>query len=289
MARKKKPEDHENLERWMVSYADFITLLFAFFVVMYAISSINEGKYRVLSDALVAAFREPQKRVDPIQLGEITHSSTTQSTVDIVERPRIAGMPVTIVKTTGPDMQENTAEEAMDEDSRKARNIVKIAEAVSRALQQLVDQGLVNVRSGDQWLEVEIKDSVLYPSGSARLQPEAVPILHKVAEILRPFSNPIRVEGFTDNMPIDTLMYPSNWELSGARAASVVRLFATEGIDPKRLSALGYGEFRPVATNATAEGRAQNRRVVLVVLADEALARVLDQSPAAETSPAASR
>jgi chemotaxis protein MotB len=285
MARKKRTEDHENLERWMVSYADFITLLFAFFVVMYAISSINEGKYRVLSDALVAAFRDPRKTVDPIQLGQITHSSTTNSTAEFIERPRIAGIPVTIVKTTGPDMLENTAEEAMDEDRRKARNIIKIAEAVSRALQQLVDQGLVNVRTGDQWLEVEIKDSVLYPSGSAQLQSEAIPVLHKVAEILRPFPNPIRVEGFTDNMPINTLLYPSNWELSGARAASVVRLFVTEGIEPKRMSALGYSEFRPIATNETAAGRAQNRRVVLVVLADEALARVLDQSPAVESAP----
>lgn len=281
MSRRKKEEGHENHERWLVSYADFITLLFAFFVVMYAISSVNEGKYRVLSDALVAAFRNPRESVEPVQLGDLTRPSKSKSSTEFIERPRLP-MPMGSVRADDSDQQESATPQDEAQASSRAQ-LVTIAEAIRQALQQLVDQGLVNIRDGGQYLEVEIKDSVLFPSASARLQPEAVPVLQKVAAIVRDFPNPIRVEGFTDNLPIDTLLYPSNWELSGARAASVVRLLAGEGVAPTRLSALGYGEFRPIADNGTPEGRAQNRRVVMVVLADDQTEQALEhgQSPAA--------
>jgi chemotaxis protein MotB len=271
MRRRRREEGHENLERWLVSYADFITLLFAFFVVMYAISSINEGKYRVLSDALVAAFRAPQSTSDPIELGQLSRASTVQSRLELIERPHVVGAPLTIVKTQDQGGDEGTRQSSPDSTDREpsSPDLQTISDAINQSLQPLVEQGLVTVRTGDRRVEVEIKDSVLFPSASAQLQQDAIPVIGKVADVLRGFANPVRVEGFTDNLPINTLLYPSNWELSGARAASVVRLLAKDGIDPQRLSALGYGEFRPVASNETPEGRAQNRRVVLVVLAGD--------------------
>jgi len=114
---------------------------------------------------------------------------------------------------------------------------------------------------------VEIRTDVLFPSASAALVSDAVPIMTKLAHTLQPFPNPIRIEGYTDDLPISSDRFPSNWELSAARAASVARLFTSLAIDPKRLTVTGYGEFRPTADNKTAEGRDKNRRVVLVVLA----------------------
>lgn len=266
MARKPRHEEHENHERWLISYADFITLLFAFFVVMYSISSVNEGKYRVLSDALLSAFRQPPKSVEPIQIGRQAKSEVRPS-VNFVQRPNVLDTPAIAVHP--PDQGERRGADS-------EHLMGRIADELSRALGRLMEQGLISVRYNDLWLEVEIRDSVLFPSGSAVLQPDAVPVLRSVAEVLRDFSNSIRVEGFTDDRPINTLLYPSNWELSTGRAASVVRLLAREGIAPQRLSAQGHAEFRPVTGNDTAEGRARNRRVVLVVLADERLANVLD-------------
>ena len=151
---------------------------------------------------------------------------------------------------------------------------------MEKALAALIDKDLVNVRRNKFWMEVEIKTSLLFPSGSAQIASSATATLSKVAVILGRYPNPIHVEGFTDNKPIRTLTFPSNWELSAARAASVVRLFSSAGIKPERMAAIGYGEHQPAADNATPEGRNTNRRVVLVVLADPSARRLRDQSQA---------
>ncbi len=278
MARRHKHEEHVNHERWAIPYGDLVTLLLAFFVVMYSISSVNEGKYRVLSDSLMSAFRQPAKSMEPIQIGRPAKSPMTAN-INFIERPSFVDNQTQIVRS--PHQTEEGHRSHFPTlgslvGSDKVAEIGRIADEISQALKGLMDEGLVTVHFNELWLEVEIKDSVLFPSGSAQLQPRAIPALQQVAGILREAANPVRVEGFTDNVPINTLLYPSNWELSTVRAASVVRLFTREGIAPERLSALGYGEFRPVATNDTAAGRAQNRRVVLVVLADEELSYLLD-------------
>jgi len=274
MARRKKHEEHENHERWLVSYADFITLLFAFFVVMYAISSVNQGKYRVLSDSLVAAFKEPKKSFEPIQIGEVVKSATNAS-IEIISRPTLIRVPIISLMNQETDSGQMPGA-GITASPENARDIQKIAEEVALAMQKLVDLGLVSITMTDLWVEVEIKDSVLFPSGSAVIRQEAVGALTAIAAILADFTNPIRVEGFTDNVPISRL-YPSNWELSAARAASVVRLFERLRIDSTRLSAVGYGEHRPIAPNDTADGRAKNRRVVLVVLADKQVEYLLEE------------
>ena len=234
MARRRHHEEHENHERWLVSYADFITLLFAFFVVMYSISSINEGKYKVLSDSLTGVFNQPDRSIKPIPVGE--------------ERPR----------TSQPD------DSAMDDPSSDS-TLQSIASSVREAFGELIQADQLTVRGNEMWIEIELSSSLLFPSGDAIPNNQAFDIIEKVAKILAPYQNPVKVEGFTDNLPIQTAQYPTNWELSAARAASIVRMLAMDGVDPSRLAAVGYGEFQPVADNATAEGRARNRRVVLVI------------------------
>ena len=267
MARKKKHEEHENHERWLISYADFITLLFAFFVVMYSVSSVNEGKYRVLSDALVAAFRSSAKSLEPIQIGELSKDKKPAAMVSSIVDQQSIGVGN---EQRSPPMLKSEAgatEQAIDQ--KKVQGvavIMQMADEIEQAMSELIQQDLIAVRRGALWIEVEIKTSILFPSGSARLQPESLPVLKDLAKILRQFPHPVRVEGFTDSVPISTTAFPSNWELSAGRAASVVNLFATEGMDPKRLAAIGFAEFRPIADNQTAEGRGKNRRVVIVVL-----------------------
>jgi chemotaxis protein MotB len=271
MARRQKHEEHENHERWLVSYADFITLLFAFFVVMYALSSVNEGKYRVLSDSLVAAFRSAPRSIDPVQLGEIkrTVDSGTQS---IIGEPSLIALPIPVVPdvTSDSDLKQSRPRPDVpgvtDSGGYGDPSVQRIAEAIVEAMGGLIRDDLIRVRRDERWLEVEIRSSILFPSGSARLTPDSFPILEQLARILAPFPNPIHVEGFTDNVPISTVQYLSNWELSAARAASVVHLFTDYGVEPGRMAAIGYGEYKPAASNDTPEGRARNRRVVLVIM-----------------------
>jgi chemotaxis protein MotB len=159
-----------------------------------------------------------------------------------------------------------------------------MAEGIEDAMSDLIDANLVVVRRQDNWVEVEIKTDILFPSGVAKLSPEAGPVFALLAEALKPFPNQIRVEGHTDDRPIKTAAFQSNWELSAGRAASVVHLLTSQGMDPRRLSVIAYGEFRPLKANDTAEGRNANRRVVLVIVSD-ALGRGAEQlSPVGVTS-----
>ncbi|HEY3699315.1 MAG TPA: OmpA family protein, partial [Spongiibacteraceae bacterium] len=141
----------------------------------------------------------------------------------------------------------------------------QIANKIEQAFGDLMKQDLVTLRGNEEWLEVEMRSSLLFDSGDATLSHNALELLGKVSEILKDQKNAVRVEGFTDNVPIRTARYPSNWQLSSARAAAVVQLFIEQGIDASRLMAAGYGEFQPVVANDTPENRARNRRVVLMI------------------------
>jgi chemotaxis protein MotB len=262
MARRRRPEEPENHERWLVSYADFITLLFAFFVVMYSISSVNEGKYKVLSQALVGVFSDPDRSVRPIPIGE--------------ERPLTTKPAQPLVSDS--DQSEAALGEAVDP-------LQAIANNVREAFGDLIRSDQLTVRGNELWIEIELKSSLLFGSGDAMPSDMAFSIVDKVAKILKPFDNPVHVEGFTDNLPISTAQYPTNWELSTARAASMVRMMAMEGIDPRRLAAVGYGEFQPVADNATADGRGRNRRVVLVISRNLDVRRSITSAGSANAQP----
>jgi chemotaxis protein MotB len=150
------------------------------------------------------------------------------------------------------------------------QDLERIRSQVEHALQPLIDKNMVVVRRTTNWLEIEIRTDILFPSGVATVSPSANQVLTSLGEILAPFANPLRVEGYTDDVPINTALYPSNWELSAARAASVARLFAEHGVDPDRLGIVGWGQYHPSADNVSQDGRNRNRRVLVVVLSDRA-------------------
>jgi chemotaxis protein MotB len=251
MARVKKYLDtrqSDNQERWLVSYADFITLLFAFFVVMYAVSSVNEAKYRVLSEAIGSAFGT-RERQQPL--------------------PPEAGAPpgVATAEPASPAFQGAVRRAAIEK--RQREEMRDIAREINSELATLVAHGDVRVIQSPRGVTVEINASVLFAPGQAILREEPRKLLRALAGVLKAGGHALQIEGHTDDTAISNVQFPSNWELSAARASSVVRLFAESGVAPQRLAALGYGEYRPLDTNATAAGRARNRRVTLTVLAHE--------------------
>lgn len=242
--RRRESDEHENHERWLVSYADFITLLFAFFVVMYSLSSINEGKYKVMSDSISSAFR-----TIPGAAGQIAVNTN-------VNAPLSIAIPT---KRLPPNVKSDAVMVA------KREHLRNVAKDLNKALAPLVAEGKVTVTEGALGITVDINASVLFASGDARLDLAAVRALAAVAQILVPTDFPVVVEGHTDNTPINTPQFPSNWELSGMRASSVVRLFIETGVDGRRLTATGYADQRPLADNSTAEGRQRNRRVAITI------------------------
>lgn len=232
MARKKKHEDHENHERWLVSYADFITLLFAFFVSMYAISSVNEGKFRILSESLAIAFNPSM------------YTSTKMQ-----EGPRFVR-----------EQRSHMADEFKDMFTNNYQRI-------QTALQDLEKDKKLTLIKDPQKITIRISESTLFEPGSDVLLPEALPVIDEVARVLVGLPNSIRIEGHTDNVPISTERFPSNWDLSTARSLKILKYFIeAHDCDPRKLSALGFGEFRPIDTNDTPSGRVKNRRVDIMVL-----------------------
>ncbi len=258
MARSKRKQsvldESDNHDRWLVSYADFVTLLFAFFVVMYSISSINSEKYKSLSQALEGAFSEvkqEEKVVEPAVVSRIGDQPTTIAPI-ILENPTVE------------EIQKKN--DLSVEILKERRQLLSISNQFEYELDNYIEEDLVNVNRHDFWVELEMNSELLFLSGEAELSRKAIPVLRKVAEVVREIPNVINIEGHTDDIPIDTVEFPSNWDLSSARATAVVREFVQNRIPPKRLSAIGYGEFHPVADNSTEEGRFKNRRVVLVLM-----------------------
>lgn len=268
MARHARHEEHVNHEAWAIPYGDLVTLLLAFFVVMYAISTLNEGKYRVMSDSLNAAFDGVPRSIAPIQIGQPTEASSiappqpfendpgSPSVVNLSERVR-ADAAITPIELMQLEQQQAQADVQLDAIQRQ----------VERALGPMIMSDQVTVTREGLWLEVNIRSDVLFASGSAALSTPAREAIDQLATVLRELPNELRVEGHTDNQPIASALFPSNWELSGARAASVIRLLEGRGVDPRRMAAIGFGDKRPVADNATPAGRSTNRRVMLVILA----------------------
>ena len=227
--------ESDNNDRWLVSYADLITLLLGFFIVMYSVSSLDGDKYHSISEALNQAFAAPMDK------NIVQKKSSLQEAV-----------PEKIETVNSQPQQDQAA-------------FNQLAIALKNSLGDLDADKSIRMRKYADRIEVEIESQVLFQVGQASLSDKSRALLTPLAEILTPIENAIQVEGFTDDVPIRTSQFPSNWELSAGRSASVVRYFARNGIAPKRMSATGYGEFRPVEENTTPEGRHRNRRVLIVI------------------------
>ncbi|MBI4754358.1 MAG: flagellar motor protein MotD [Betaproteobacteria bacterium] len=268
--RRRHLEEPENLDRWMVSYADFVTLLLACFIVMYAVSSVSEGKYRVVSQALGTAFR---------------NAAPPQVTIPRPAPPPVPPPVPAIVEPAPPPPlpgDPSKSERLRGETRDRMRGM---ANDVLNALGSLVRDGQVRLTEGVQGIAIEINANVLFPPGEAKLEPQATEALRQVGVVLAQSSFHIIVEGHTDVTPIRNAVFASNWELSAVRASTVVRLFVDAGVAPHRLTAAGFGEFRPREDNGTAENRARNRRVAIMIeapVADPPKELPLQPAPPAE-------
>ena len=273
--RRRRHEDrHENHERWIISYADFMTLLFATFVMLYAISSVNTSKYRILQQVFAEAF-----------LGKMVHE-------DAGLQPQKGGV-FDHLPAPVPVPQRNISPQLQNQIEQRIQQLSRIYERLSSQFQGLIQKDLVHVTRQPNGVVIDINATLLFTSGSATLTPQALTILDQVGKALADVPYTVQVNGFTDNAPIHTGQFDSNWDLSATRAISVVKRFVADGIAPDRLVGAGYGEYQPVAPNDSPANMARNRRVSIIVIAPNRQATmggvpVLGgvQPPVAEPAPA---
>ncbi len=269
MALKKEPEKHANHERWLVSYADFITLLFAVFVTLYAMSQSDKKKVEEVAASLRESFGYSAQAAagqrGVLQSQDIKPIPAIKPEMAII--PMINKMP-----PAGP--RQGGMEKGRAKGKAEEKEFKEIQSAIEAYLIKHGAQNKVSIGITRRGLVVSLKEAGFFDSGSAVIKPSGYQLLNTIIEAMTQYSNPLRVEGHTDNMPISTPLFPSNWELSVARASNVLRYIQKNyDVDPTKLSATGYGEYRPVADNTTSEGRSKNRRVDMVLLSGEAETR----------------
>ena len=237
-----KKAQHSNHERWLISYADFITLLFAFFVVMFATSQADKKKQAQAATAIKSAFKD-------------------MSVFESKPAPMTPTTPMLMVKAPANMPKLAVAPEALAKQLKQHIDSV-LAEQIALGH---ISKDVVSTHIGNDGLVISLHDAGFFPSGSAEVNPQSIPMLKVLVDQLPEL--PIRVEGHTDNVLIRTELYATNWELSTARASAIARFVIGRGhIDPRMMSAAGYAEFHPVASNDTPEGRTQNRRVDIILL-----------------------
>jgi len=266
MARRRRQKTHANHERWLVSYADFITLLFAFFVVMYAASQVDKKKMMRVAASIEGAFQE---------MGVFQGNKTSRSTPAVGAAPAQAAPEIRALVEAAVEMK------VRQEHSAAQKDLEPLRREIEKAMQDEIKKGSITLRSSPDGLVISLSELGFFDSGSARVRPAAEASFHRIAALLAERRCGVRVEGHTDNVPIKTSEFKSNWDLSTARAIEVVKsLIDKYEFDPVLLSAAGYGEYHPVAGNDTPEGRQQNRRVDLVVLSQDTTPQVTTNSNA---------
>jgi chemotaxis protein MotB len=258
---------HEQLDRWLVSYADYMTLIFALFVVLYSVAMVDKEKFRAVIEGVTQAFearplhgeglleREGPAIVPPGSAPDKIISDPSQ--VQAIALAPISGVPMA---------QQGEPLPTLDAELRKA-------------MAPLLEAGLVDIQQDKEWLNIALDSALLFSSGSAFMGPNASPLLNSLSSILKPVDNYVRIRGYTDNQQIHNEIFSSNWALSAARAEAVLTTLIGQGIAPQRLAFEAYGEFSPFASNETEGGRAKNRQVVV------AISRLRWVAPAAPTAP----
>lgn len=240
----------EHLDRWLISYADYMTLIFALFVVLYSVAVVNKEKYRSVIDGLSQAFSQQQPHSHGLLEGTGNHllDAVSVAPASLLESAATSQAPASII------MQR-----------QDGASLAEIDAQLGRAVGALVDAGLVKINRDDEWLTIELSAGLLFASGSATLGRNAPDVIAALSRILKPVDNYIRVRGYTDNQQINNEIFHSNWQLSAARAGAVLESLITFGIDPHRLAMEAYGEFSPWSDNSSEQGRAQNRKVVIAL------------------------
>ncbi|WMJ89514.1 flagellar motor protein MotB [Anaerocolumna sp. MB42-C2] len=258
---KKKKVKKENGERWLLTYSDLITLLMVFFVMLYSISNVNQKKYEALSQSLSQAFGNSGKSVDGSVIPKgsgILDGGTGLTSKDIKE-------------SGDSDKAQSGQENDIDaSDGISKEEFARLREELYETLKDSKLKDKLRITVEDKGMVISLPNDILFDSGEADVKPEMKPILDQVAVVLNSVDSPILVEGYTDNVPVNNNQYRSNWQLSAERAANMVQyLIENYKMKPDRLAAIGYGEYKPVASNKTKEGRMKNRRISLTLLYNE--------------------
>lgn len=249
---------HDNVHRWLVSYADYMTLLFALFVVLYAMAMVNEKPFDSISQSFANIFQEVNKSnnddivIDSLPLAV---NNVPNNTVELEDD--LATLKTT--QTVNPQLLSNVAKQRLGID------LGILAGELTSTLKKLLDTGFVKLQINGDWLELELSSGLLFPSGSSSATASAKVILSEIKSVIGNGNNFIRVRGYTDDQLINNEIFPSNWELSVFRATAILKELEMQGINPARMAIEGYGQYYPSENNLTAEGRAKNRRVVIAL------------------------
>src|SRR5580704_13187494 len=247
--RRRKPAEHENHERWLVSYADFITLLFAFFVVMFASSQTDKSKAKQISEAVEKALADGKSIGVPPTVAKVLGGTIDDKGQGNAQMRGPGGAQRSTKESPPPDILELTPS----------------LKSLSKELEDEIKAGKVEVSMEPRGLVVSLKQAAFFPSGTDTVEPSTYPIIAKLAGALKGVTNPLQVEGHTDSVPIHSSRFRSNWELSAARSIAMMELLSSRfGIDQKRIAIVGFADTQPETTDDTPEGRAKNRRVDIV-------------------------
>jgi chemotaxis protein MotB len=249
-------QQHVNKDRWLVSYADYMTLMFALFVVLYALSIVKEKSFDTLSQSLGQIFQiTGNNDRGTAGNGILTNQISQESLLD----------GNSIAPEKGPELTDQNLNINESEEKRLGNPLQDLKQDLQSALKEVEDSSEPNLEINDDWLTIELSSGVLFASGSATANPQALPIIQEVANSLASVDNYVEVRGYTDDVPISNEIFSSNWELSAARAASITNLLEEYGIVKPRLSIEANGANEPIADNTTVDGRARNRRVVIAL------------------------
>ncbi len=250
--------ENDNVERWLVSYADYMTLLFALFVVLYAMAMINEEPFETATESIGRVFQaneeQPKNRGHGDDILPVNSSKTNK---------RLFGNG--ILDVAGPELVEGEVTLSNVSDAQVGTTLTSLEKELHEALYELVESGYAQLQVDGDWLEIELNSGLLFPSGSSSPTNAARDILAVIYQVIASTTNYIRVRGYTDNQPISTEIFTSNWELSVFRATAILRVLEELSLNPARMAIEGYGQYYPNADNTTATGRAKNRRVVIAI------------------------
>ncbi|MDP2715626.1 flagellar motor protein MotB [Rheinheimera sp.] len=260
MYRHKQKHQHveqEQLDRWLVSYADYMTLMFALFVVLYAMSIVKEEQYNVLADSITRMFEKPEQSGSGVPGSSVLTEPAPQSELELYG--------TSLEDAKGPSLVADAKQLSEVSAKQLGSPLQSVEQQLTRALANLLEQGLAKIQQDENWLSIELSSGLLFASGSATATSSAQTLLGEITKVINPIDNFIRVRGYTDNQPINNELFASNWELSVSRATSVLRMLERLGTAPQRMAIEGFGQYYPFSANDSAQGRAANRKVVIAI------------------------